>query len=145
MSEYNTEQKRLLLEFLKANSDSSFTVDAIVDAIKLSAGRSAPGRSTVYRLMTKLVEERQVQRFADEHGRSFLYRIIADEHCRNHLHLKCLQCGKILHLDRETSDSLLQSVRLVKNFSVSEEATLLLGNCEDCNAGERSAEEGSNA
>lgn len=139
MSEYNTEQKRLLLEFLREHSDSSFTIDDIVEAIKLSAGKAAPGRSTVYRLMTKLVEERTVQRFADEHGRSFLYRIIADEHCRTHLHLKCLQCGRILHLDRKTSETLLESVRKVKDFSVSEEDTLLFGNCAQCREGREKA------
>lgn len=132
MSEYNTEQKKLLLDFLRKNSDSSYTIEEIVGAIKLSAGDLAPGRSTVYRLMTRLVEERQVQRFAKERGRSFVYRIIADEHCRNHLHLKCLSCGKILHLDRATSDALLEQVKLVNDFSVSEEATLLFGNCAKC-------------
>jgi Fur family ferric uptake transcriptional regulator len=132
MSGYNTEQKRLLIEFLRQNSENSYTVEQIVEGIKDSAGESALGRSTVYRLMTRLVEEKQVQRFAEEGSRRFSYRIIADYHCRNHLHLKCLGCGKILHLDRETSDALLERVRLVKDFSVSEEDTLLFGSCSSC-------------
>ena len=120
MSEYKTEQKRLLLEFLAKNGDRSYTIDEIVDGIYADAGESSLGKSTVYRLMTRLVEEKRVQRFAGEKGRSFSYRIIADEHCHNHLHLKCLGCGKILHLDHETSDALLEQVRMLKGFSVSE-------------------------
>jgi Fur family ferric uptake transcriptional regulator len=85
--------------------------------------------------MTRLVDEKRVQRFAAESGRSFLYRIIADDHCRNHLHLKCLGCGKILHLDRATSDALLEQVLAVKDFSISEEDTLLFGNCAECKYG----------
>ena len=132
MSGYNTEQKRVLLEFLKQHCENSYTIDEIVEGVKSYAGESALGRSTVYRLMTRLVEEKQVQRFAEEGSRRFLYRIIADDHCRNHLHLKCLVCGRILHLDRATSDALLERVREVKGFSVSEEDTLLFGNCSDC-------------
>ena len=136
MSGYNTEQRKLLLDFLERNSDNSYTIDEIVEGIKSSAGEMAPGRSTVYRLMTRLVEEKRVQRFAGEGSRRFLYRIIADDHCRHHLHLKCLSCGKILHLDRATSDALLERVREVKDFSVSEEDTLLFGSCSTCKLGE---------
>ena len=135
MSGYNTEQKKLLLGFLEKNSDRSYTVDEIVEGIKQSVGESALGRSTVYRLMTRLCEEKRVQRFAKEGSRRFSYRIIADDHCRNHLHLKCLGCGRILHLDRATSDSLLEQVRLMKDFSISEEDTLLFGNCSECKIG----------
>ncbi len=137
MSGYNTEQKRVLLEFLERHSENSYAIDEIVEGVKGYAGESALGRSTVYRLMTRLVEEKRVQRFANEGSRRFLYRIIADDHCRNHLHLKCLKCGKILHLDRETSDALLERVREVKDFSVSEEDTLLFGNCAACKLGEK--------
>ena len=137
MSSYNTEQKKMLLDFLERNSDSSYTIDEIVLNLRQSEGENAPGKSTVYRLMTRLVDQKRVSRFAGEGSRRFLYRIIADDHCRNHLHLKCLGCGKILHLDRETSDALLKSVKEIKNFSVSEEDTLLFGNCAECKMGER--------
>lgn len=135
MARYNTEQKKLLLDFLEKNSDSSYTVDEISTRLRESEGENAPGRSTVYRLMTRLVEERRVHRFSGEGSRRFLYRIIADDHCRTHLHLKCLQCGKILHLDRATSSALLEQVNKVKGFSVSEEETLLFGNCAECKLG----------
>ena len=137
MSGYNTEQKKLLLEFLEHNSDNSYTIDEIVEGINASAGECALGRSTVYRLMTRLVEEKRVQRFAGEGSRRFLYRVIADDHCRNHLHLKCLRCGRIFHLDSATSDALLEQVRRVKDFSVSEEDTLLFGRCAECKLGEK--------
>lgn len=137
MSSYNTEQKKMLLDFLERNHDSSYTIDEIAEGLKSAAGEKAPGKSTVYRLMTRLVEDKRVHRFADEGGRRFLYRIIADEHCRNHLHLKCLGCGKILHLDHATSDALLEGVRKMKNFSVSEEDTLLFGSCAECRMGEK--------
>lgn len=137
MAEYRTEQKRLLLDFLEKNSDNSYTVDEIVEGLCESEGENAPGRSTVYRLMTRLVEERRVHRFSDEGSRRFLYRIVADDHCRTHLHLKCMQCGKILHLDGDTSSALLEQVQKVKGFSIDKEESLLFGNCADCKGDER--------
>lgn len=126
MARYNTEQKKILLDFLSANSGKSYTIEEITSAL---SGKI--GKSTVYRLMTGLVEEKKVHKSAGE-GRTFLYRITADEHCRHHLHLQCKDCGKVLHLDEATSDALLMGVRCARDFLVSEEDTVLIGKCADC-------------
>ena len=131
MAHYRTEQKTLLLDFLKANSENSYTIEEIIEAL----GDNSIGKSTVYRLMTRLVEEKVVKRSAGEKGRQFVYRIIADDHCKYHLHLQCTDCGKILHLDEKTSDTLLSCVNASKGFSVSEEDTVLLGKCASCKKG----------
>ena len=126
MAEYHTEQKKILLDFLKSNSGNSYTIDEITAALGNNVGKS-----TVYRLMTKLVEEKRVHKSAGE-GRRFVYRITADEHCKHHLHLQCKDCGKVLHLDEATSDALLDSVMCAKDFLVSEEDTVLMGKCAVC-------------
>lgn len=131
MANYHTEQKKLLLDFLRENSGRSYTVEEICAGLG-----SAVGKSTVYRLMTRLVEEKMVHRTAGE-GRQFLYRITADEHCKHHLHLQCTDCGRVLHLDEATSDALLDSVRAAGGFSVSEEDTVLLGRCAGCRVGKK--------
>lgn len=135
MAEYNTEQKKLLLEFLKENHDSAYTIEEISTALK-KRGASV-GKSTIYRLMTKLVEEKQVVRRISNGSRKASYRIIADEHCHYHLHLQCTDCGKILHLDEKISDELLDTVKKLNDFSVSEEETVLMGRCSSCALCER--------
>ena len=131
MANYHTEQKKILLDFLRAHSESSFTIEEIIEGI----GNEAIGKSTVYRLMNKLVEEKTVLRSAGERGRQFVYRIIACEHCRYHLHLQCTDCGKILHLDEQTSHALLNGVKSSQGFCVSEADTVLLGKCALCAEG----------
>ena len=42
MARYNTEQKKLLLDFLEKNSDSSYTVDEIATRLRESEGENAP-------------------------------------------------------------------------------------------------------
>ena len=133
MAEYNTEQKKLLLDFLEKNHDSAYTIEEITNELK-SRGATV-GKSTVYRLMTRLVEEKRVKRQLSDGSRKAIYRITLDSHCHNHLHLQCIKCGRVLHLDEEVSDRLLDTVKQINNFSVSEEDTVLMGKCADCKLG----------
>ena len=128
MAEYNTEQKKLLLEFLEKNHDSAYTIEEIATELKTRG----VGKSTIYRLMTKLVEEKRVKRQLADGSRKAIYRIVLDEHCHNHLHLQCISCGRVLHLDERTSDKLLDTVKRLNDFSVSEEDTVLMGKCSTC-------------
>ena len=133
MAEYNTEQKKLLLEFLEENHDSAYTIEEISQELK--ARGASVGKSTVYRLMTKLVDEKRVKRQLADGSRKAIYRVTLDTHCHNHLHLQCIKCGKVLHLDEKTSDQLLNTVQKLNDFSVSEEDTVLMGKCSDCTLG----------
>ena len=132
MAEYMTEQKRILKRILEDNADRAYTVEELMEKLRQSSGERAPGKSTVYRLITHLTEEGTVKKFLREGSRKFAYQIVMGEHCDCHLHLKCMDCGKLIHLDEDTSDELLGRVRDISNFSVNEEATVLFGKCGDC-------------
>ena len=133
MAEYVTEQKRILKKILEDNSDSAYTVEELMLKIaSVYPDGDVPGRSTVYRLMTHLVEEGSVKRFVRGNSRKFAYQIVMGEHCDCHLHLKCVDCGKLIHLDETVSDELLEKVRDMSDFSVNEEATVLFGTCGSC-------------
>lgn len=131
MAEYKTEQKRLLLGFLKKNSDKAYTIEELIEKMSAEGGR-LPGKSTVYRLMTHLVEEGTVKRFVRGNSRKFAYQIVIGEHCERHLHLKCICCGRLLHLDEDVSRGVLDQVFRTAGFSVSEQKTVLFGSCLEC-------------
>ena len=134
MAEYITEQKKTLLGFLRQHSERSFTVEELTEGIKKTkhvSGRT-PAKSTVYRLITRFVEEGTVKRFVRGHSRRFVYQIVSCEHSDLHLHMKCMKCGRLLHLDEELSDELMEKVKKLSNFSVNESETVLFGNCADC-------------
>ena len=132
MAEYATEQKKKLSDFLQQNAHRAFSVEELVEELQVTYGNGAPGKSTVYRLMTHLVEEGVVKRFVKGHSRRFVYQIVGGEHCRSHLHLKCIGCGRLLHLDEQVSDALLDQIRHHSDFSVNEEETVLFGECSSC-------------
>ena len=133
MAHYQTEQRKMLLAFLKAHSDQAYTIDELWEAMKEEQSlEMVPGKSTIYRMMPWLVEERLVRRFVKGNSRSFVYQMICGEHCGSHLHLKCSVCWKLYHMgDRET-ENLIAEVFRRHHFSVDEEKTVLFGHCEDC-------------
>ncbi len=132
MAEYMTEQKRTLKKILEDNCDRAYTVEELMEKLREHFGERAPGKSTVYRLITHLVEDGSVKRFVRGNSRRAAYQIVAGERCDCHLHLKCLDCGRLIHLDESVSDELLDKVRGSSDFSVSEEATVLFGRCGNC-------------
>ena len=141
MAQYATEQKKILIDFLREYRESSFSVEEIVAELQKIDGEKVPATSTVYRLITKLVEEGTVRRFVKGHSRQFLYQIVDREHCRSHLHLRCMDCGKLFHLNEKLSDEVLDVIRATSNFSVNEEETVLLGACSDCSRSHSRKEE----
>ena len=142
MAEYITEQKTQLMEFLREHREESFSVDALVEGMHQTYGERVPATSTVYRLITKLVEEGSVKRFVRGHSRQFLYQIVDSEHCRSHLHLRCMECGKLIHLNEKVSDELLDAIRATSDFSVNEAETVIVGACRACAEADKQTKDG---
>lgn len=127
MATYNTEQRKMLVDFLKNNPETSFTVEEIVEKM---GGKLA--KSTVYRLIVRLTEEGLVKRMTRGNSRTFVYQMMAGEHCHAHLHLRCTDCGRVIHMKESLSHELLDVIKQTNNFSVSEKETVILGKCDDC-------------
>jgi len=133
MAQYATEQKKILMDFFREHREEAFSVEAIVEGMRAEHGTGiVPATSTVYRLITKLVEEGEVRRFVKGHSRQFLYQIVDREHCHSHLHLRCMDCGKLIHLNERVSDELLDVIGSSSDFSVDEAETVLMGACAEC-------------
>jgi len=130
LAEYMTEQKKVLFDFLRENCEHAYSVEEIVYKLR-ETGKDLP-KSTVYRLISRLVEDGKVKRMSRGNTRTFVYQIIAGELCHSHLHLKCMSCGKIIHMGEAISSEMLGAIKKSNNFSVSESETIILGQCESC-------------
>ena len=127
---YQTEQKKALLDFLYTHSEEAFTVDELAEA--MADWPSVPGKSTLYRLISQLVEEGRVKRFAKGHSRHFLYQLVSCTHCADHLHLRCTICGKMYHMEDSESEEILREILTRHHFAVDEADAVLPGRCEAC-------------
>ncbi len=131
MATYNTHQKEMLLEFLKSRPEKQFSVEELTAEME-KISDSAPGKSTVYRLIGQLVDKGTVKRFVKGNSRQFLYQIAGSEECHHHLHLKCTECGKLLHMGHELSEQLIKNILGESEFAVAPDSTTLFGFCKDC-------------
>ena len=129
MPGYQTEQQKQLWNCLTQNADTPLTVEEILERIH-AEHEGAPGKSTAFRLMTKWVEEGRVLRTVSGHSRRFVYQLAGCGNLPPHLHLKCVDCGKLIHLDSAESEALLGQIRRSSGFQIDEESTVLLGHCD---------------
>jgi Fur family ferric uptake transcriptional regulator len=124
---YNTEKRAEILSFLGSCRGEAVTIDSICNSI-LKDGK---GKSTVYRLISKLVDEGAVRKISDARTRHVTYQYINGGSCAEHLHLKCTVCGRLLHLDDETTHLLENKIFNSRGFRV-DDSSLLYGRCGDC-------------
>lgn len=123
-SSYRTKPYRLVYDFLQGNEGTA-TVEEI--------HRSLPqiDVSTIYRNLEKMVDEGIVLKFPDELGKKACYEA-SHEDCGHHLHLKCTECGKVIHLDCEGMQEFVQHLKADHGFDLSYGNTVLYGLCDEC-------------
>ncbi len=130
MVRYNTRQKSLLLAFLREHPDSSYTAEELAQGLLVAYGEEAPGKSTVYRLLSALAAEEQLRTFTKKGSRRSFYQINECDH--EHLHLKCTDCGKLIHMEENNTHKLLRQILMQDEFAVDEHQTVLFGRCREC-------------
>jgi Fur family ferric uptake transcriptional regulator len=129
---YKTEKKGAVLNFFKNAGRSAYTVEEICDRI-LPDGK---GKSTVYRIISGLVDNGVLHRIADAKSRHVTYQYMEHGGCSEHFHLKCKDCGKLIHLDDELSHLFEKEILKLKGFAL-DEGALLYGKCDKCNFAEK--------
>ena len=121
---YQTQQKAALLAFLERNAEHQFTIDEIIATM----GEAAPAKSTAYRLIKKLCDDGQVRRFTREGTACSVYQLAGSSCCSEHLHIKCVDCGLLIHLDSAACDTLAKAT----GFVIDDEKSMLYGHCANC-------------
>ena len=128
MKKYATDQREMLLSFLREHPDQQFSIEEISNQLCIGKEISI---STIYRNINKLVEEEAVRRFSKEGSRKFLYQFIGVGNCSEHLHLTCNLCGQIYHVNDESMKMILLSA-LQSDFIIDKKKSMLYGVCRKC-------------
>ena len=129
---YRTKQRSVILECLQENSNTAFTIDEIVELLK---NKGEPvGRTTVYRYIENLTKSGEVRRFAEGGKKSSTFQYMNHhKECEEHMHLKCVSCGKLIHLSCDFMNEVCSHIMTHHNFKVDNSKTTILGLCEECN------------
>lgn len=133
-SAYNTDGKNAVLDFFKSHSDRQFTADDVINSLTEKcrvSGEKIPGKSSIYRIISNFEQTGALRCFLDSETSKRLYQY-AGEHCDHHFHLKCSECGQVVHLECAIGDELVRHISSDHGFSVSAGKSMLLGECEKC-------------
>lgn len=121
------------MDFLKKHPEQSYTIDEIAAEMNADPDfANPPGKSTIYRLMPGLAEENLVKCFAGKRGTKASYQIIGGESCHFHIHLKCTDCGILLHMSDKDSHTIADDILKSGGFALDLGRTTLFGLCEGC-------------
>lgn len=121
---YNTKQKDTILNYLKKNEDKCLTINEIYSALVKD---NNIGLTTIYRFLNKLEEDNIIKKYTDK--KEATYQYINNDECKNHIHLKCLKCNRIIHLDCHDANNLSKHIKEEHNFNID---STIFGVCKEC-------------
>lgn len=132
VSSYNTKQKRLILEIIESNKHKNLSCDEIT--LLLLNNNTPVGKTTVYRQLEKLCNDGKLKRIAPNvNTKTYLYQFIDETmNCENHMHLRCIRCGKYEHLSCDFMSKVSEHIFDHHNFTVDNSRTEILGVCRLC-------------
>lgn len=128
---YNTKNRQLILGYLRDNREKAATVEEIYDYL-VSNGQTA-NITTVYRSLNRLERNKLIIKHLTGEGKRACYQLARkDGECHDHLHLQCSSCGRVIHLDCEYMEEIIEHIREHHAFDLRCEASVLFGKCDEC-------------
>lgn len=126
---YKTQGKNKLEAFLSSHPDTHFTVEEICVAVN----GDIRAKSSIYRNLSGLVADGKVRKFKDEGYSHSVYQYLGEEReCRNHFHLKCVECGHLEHLECFMGRQMCEHIKEHHGFFVDSGRSILYGVCAEC-------------
>ena len=133
-STYETSQKKLILDYLKENSDKYVSAGEIMEY--LVKNNQKVGLTTIYRFLNVLENEGNLRVENIKNTRCFQY---IEDDCKNHFHLKCEKCGKVEHLECQEMKELCKHIGAEHGFAIDIQ-NAINGVCQSCQAKEKEAQ-----
>lgn len=124
---YTTKQQQAVLHCLERHAAPMSAADL---AEVLRADGSPVGLATIYRQLDKLEQQGRIHRVNTEGGA--VYQYCSHDGHRDCFLLKCLDCGRILHLDCAKLRTLYRHFEDHHHFLIDPRATVFSGWCDQC-------------
>ncbi|MBR5507043.1 MAG: transcriptional repressor [Clostridia bacterium] len=125
---YNTKQRASLLNIFKESPQKCFSAKEIIRMPDVNLGEA-----TVYRTLSKFEKEGLIKKYIGTDSDGALYQYSENNsECQHHFHLKCTDCGVLIHMDCHLMDSFKNHIKEEHKFSVDSGKTTLYGLCDKC-------------
>ena len=128
IKERHTEQKEILIKYLKENVNKHLTIQKIHDDLK-----GKIGMTTIYRIMKTLIEKGIVTKIPMENKQGCCYRYnLENEECSNHYHLICEKCNNLVHFESKEIPKVSKEAKKNENFEIDSNRIVFYGICKNC-------------
>ena len=126
---YNTKQRQEVLELIYEFKEQHISAEMLLEEINKRGLKIS--RATLYRVLDLLVEEGILTKMFIENKMSACYQL-CNSNNHHHFHLVCNKCGKLIHLDCDEVDNLINHIADEHDFSVDASRVVLYGLCNNC-------------
>lgn len=128
---YATASRKKILKFLQDNCNRTVTAADI--AAHLKAQDSEVNLTTIYRYLDKLTKEAAVMKYVAQKGSQAAYQYVeTGNRCDEHLHCKCVRCGRIIHLECAFMKEISEHIQKDHGFMLQCKDSILYGVCREC-------------
>lgn len=128
MAIYMTAQRKLLLDFFENNPDKIFTAYEIYSLLQ----DKNISKSAVYRNLIDLEKNKKIKKQILRDSKEVSYQYISGTVCQAKIHLQCMRCDKISHMNMQSTDSFVDNIATTDKFIVNKSETVIYGLCRDC-------------
>lgn len=122
---YRTSKKETIVNYFKENADKIVSSKSLVIYFD-----GVINRATIFRQLKSLEIEGIIRKNYNDIKKEYEYQLSHD--CENHLHLKCENCGQIIHLSCDIADVFVNHIYKEHGFSVNKKSTIIMGLCDNC-------------
>ncbi len=124
----NTEQKEVLLKYLKSHENEHLTIQKI--SLDL---HDKLGLTTIYRIINSLIEKGIVSKIPFENKQGYCYRYNScHDNSKDVYHLICEKCNKLYHFQCSEMEKINQEAINKENFEIDTDRIIFYGICKNC-------------
>ncbi len=130
---YQTKQRAQILSCLEELGSAHVTAADI--AAKMQGKGIRVGLTTIYRCLDRMVEQGELRRYLLGSSDAACYQLSMlkeGESCKEHYHLKCEKCGRLIHAQCHEIDRFTEHMREEHGFTIDHGKTVFYGVCAEC-------------
>lgn len=127
---YKTKQRDQIFAAIESFENSHFTAADVV--MRLYERGTPVSQSTVYRALEHMYEESKLQKYEKGGQEGACYQRVESVECSAHFHLRCSECGELIHMECDYMRSLTEHILQHHGFNIDVSKTIFYGCCEKC-------------
>ncbi|MBE6544438.1 MAG: transcriptional repressor [Ruminococcaceae bacterium] len=128
---YKTKIKEKILQCFQENAENTFSAKDIHTTLSQSGEKV--NITTVYRNLDTMTFDGVLIKFQDNKCEKAIYKYSGKEgNCRSHLHMKCVECGAVVHLNCHFMNEIRTHIKNEHGFSLICSNSVIYGICKNC-------------